>query len=302
MMAQSQRKTGAMTLEQARTSLAEVDAGLAKLGGDREAALIAGADDEAIAKIDERIEGQQRVRRTNADRVSLMQKESDRLAAEKIAREKAAHIERVLAVLAERNVAAAALQKHVIAAERSFREVDRLNSAIRAAWPFSMGDLDAILCTSGGLLLALQSYLYKVGARPALLGGQETPGGTLSFPGGRCPRLEDAHQQHKLPDLADVFADASKHAAAIMHGRRDSPVPAHLVAVAEAASAKIGDVPQGDRAPAAPVQAIERTPAQIELVQLLNEQHRLAMSDRPEDEDLYHRNGARIAQLSEGAL
>jgi hypothetical protein len=301
-MAQSQRKTGAMTLEQARTSLAEVDAGLAKLGGDREAALIAGADDEAIAKIDERIEGQQRVRRTNADRVSLMQKEADRLAAEKVAREKAAHIERVEAVLAERDAAASDLQKHLVNAEKAFREVDRLNQAVRAAWPFGINDLPAILCTPGALLLATQAFLYKVGARPALLGGQETPGGTLSFPGGRCPRFEDAHQQHKLPDLADVFADASKHAAAIMHGRRDSPVPAHLVAVAEAASAKIGDVPQSDRAAAAPAQAIERTPAQIELVQLLNEQHRLAMSDRPEDEDLYHRNGARIAQLSEGAL
>jgi hypothetical protein len=116
-MAQPQRKTGGMTLEQARSSLAEVDAGLAKLAADREAALMAGADDETITKIDERVDAQQRARRTNADRVRLMEAEAERQAAEKIAREKAAHIERVEAKLADRNRAVAKLADLVAAAD-----------------------------------------------------------------------------------------------------------------------------------------------------------------------------------------
>jgi hypothetical protein len=302
-MAQPQRKPADL-LAKAREALAGLESERVDVKRRRDAALLNDADGEAN-RLQGRLEAQERAVRTTAAKVELLEAEVAKEAAERAERERQEKIDAVTALFSQRDAAAAALQDCLIGAERAFREIDEMNAKLREAWPFARVDYAPCLLTGGALFLAVQHFLYKIGARPEPLGGQIPLGGSLSFPGGKCPAWEFTHQPDKLPALVAVFDDATRLATAIMNGNRNSFLSPPLAAIAAAAPVNLADgsistdtgtASNGSGVPSPPI--VERTPQQVELGRLLVRQNELAVLDTPEALAEYILNGKRVAELS----
>jgi hypothetical protein len=307
----SRRNTAANSLAAAQEALQETAEQLKALTARRREVLLAGTDDE-VGAVDAEIEAAQRTQRTRTDRVSVLIEAAEQEAVARRAKEHAALIGRVEAKLAERDRIAAELASHVAAADAALLKLFAVNRQILAAWPWGNGDLGAVLLGDGVTLNALRNEIYRVSGRPPSTGGMPSDPRGPSYPGGKCEDLLWIMMPEKTRPMVAKFAEASAAASVIMRTGRNGPAPAMNGAAhppanaspAEDASANIGDVPQGDRAPAfpapppMPAPAIERTPAQVELAKLLSRQHTLAMSDDPKDEIEYLENGKKIAALS----
>jgi hypothetical protein len=300
-------KTPAELLEAAKQSLTDLQAQIEALREQRDQALLRD-DDPQAARLESRIEGLNRQVRTATDKVRLLEEVAAKEAAERAAQEKQAKIAAVTALFAQRDERAAELQNHLIGAEKAFREIDALNTTLREAWPFSRNDHAPCLLAGGALALSVEHYIFKIGSRLEPPGGQIRPGGSLSFPGGRYPTLQDMYQPEKLPNLTAVFADATGLATAIMNGNRNSFLSAPLAAVAAATPVNLADgsvsttngaASNGGGASSPPiVPAVERTAQQVELSKLLVRQNELAALDTPEALAEYLANGLRVTQLS----
>jgi hypothetical protein len=283
-------------LAKARAALAAIEKELAWLARERDAALLADADDEAIRLYGE-IEGLQRTRRALTDKVALLSVQAAELEAAERAAAREARIVEIERTLIERDAAAADLQDHLRAAEAAFRRVFELGLAARTAWAWPHGRLGGVLSSGSDLRVATMSYLYKIGGRPSALGGEYVVDALPSFPGGKCPRLELLQQPDKLPDLVTEFRQASRYAGDVMRGVAPEPVPASPPDTAGK------NLPVDERSPVMPAVGITGGQSNVptitpEMAEIIRRQVQLAMRDDPESEAEYRRNGELLAAMS----
>jgi hypothetical protein len=192
--------------------------------------------------------------------------------AERIARDQAAHIARVVALLEKRDQAGAELAEHLAAADKAFRRVLELGNAVAAGWPFSGSDQQVAVLAANRVVQAVQLELWRIGGRPFTGGGPGKP--DPSFPGGRCDDHRLRGQVDRLPTLAQALAVATNYAVEIMKGQRPS-TPA--LAIGTQVSERI------------------LTDAEVKLGALLKEQAALANDVTPEGERKYAAVVAEIA-------
>jgi len=196
--------------------------------------------------------------------------------AERIARDQAAHISRVAALLEKRDqVLGVELAETLAKAEQLFRQGIELSERVAAGWPFSGTDQQVAMLAANRIVQAVELELWRIGGRP-FIGGNPLAKHAPSFPGGHCENHQLRAQVDKLPTLAQALTDATNYAVAVMKGQR----------------------------PATPVMAIgtqvgERilTDAEVKLGALLKEQAALANDVTPEGERKYAACVQAIAQV-----
>jgi hypothetical protein len=196
--------------------------------------------------------------------------------AERIARDQAAHVARVEALLAKRDqILGVELAETLAKAERLFREGIALSERVAAGWPFSGQDQIVALLVANPIVRAVQLEIWRVGSRP-FIGGNSLAKAEPSFPGGRCDDHRLRAQPDKLPTLASVLANATGYAVAIMKGQRPSTAP---LAIGSQVEQRILSAPE------------------IKLGELLREQARLADDVTAEGEKKYAAVVAEIATV-----
>jgi hypothetical protein len=303
------RRNGA-ALEQAQQALAEVNSQIEALVARRREALLHGSD-AAVARVDTELEAAQRLQRTRSDRVALLVEQAEAEAAERRAREHAAHILRVERKLEQRDAAAAELASCIAAADAALCKLVSTNRIIQAGWPFGHGHLGAVMLDDGSTVLAVANEIYRVGGRAPVTGGvdlHQVP----TYPGARCADLNFIMMpERSARPLVERFAEATAAAKVIMRtGRNDprptnghaapapttsiEPPPAMQVEQAEDVTSCIPPAQANGNSPPA-----ERTEAQRQLSSLLVEQARLAdLEQTAEVEAAYAEIGRQIAEAT----
>jgi hypothetical protein len=299
-------------LQRAQAAMAGNDADIARLVTERNGLLVRDEVDEAaIAHIDDELAQRQRRQRTLSDRLALLAAEARRAEAEQAAQVHEAKIIEAERLFISRDAAVMDLRDHLVAAEQAYRKVYELGVAARAAWPWEHGRAGGTLTAAHDLTREVSSFLYRIGGRPAQLGGQFPTNVPPSFPGAKCPKIELLQLPDKLPDLAAEYRLASKYASDVMRGLRVDAVPTpsatsglHAVASFESptsAPASPGVTGQSDSIVIAPLPTVSPFKAVYnpELSKILERQNALAsraMSDADERE--YQENCRMIQELS----
>jgi hypothetical protein len=275
-------------LDRARASLATTAAELGQIARARDAALLAD-DDVEVARLDDEIVRLQKVQRTLGDKVAVMVREAERVAAEQAVLAREEQILKVERLFVERDAAVADLRDHLDAAEVAYRRVHALGAEARAGWQWPHGTSGGTMTTGTDLFFATQSYLYKIGSRA---GGADSDAGPR-FPGGKSPRIEDMNQPGSLPDIVHQFQEASRHASNAMRGAKLDAAP---VGGASPAFDGQSDAPVTERLPqTSPL----RAKANPELAQVLSRMNALASRQMSEDDErLYQELGRKVQELS----
>jgi hypothetical protein len=193
--------------------------------------------------------------------------------AERVAKARAANIQRVEALLAKRDQVGAELAAAVKIVDEMFRSLLALGRDIAAAWPLGPHDGSSCILTPGSITRALQHEIFRVGSRPRMLGGQDEPDALTHLPGGMSPTLEFINQPNKVVPLVDVLTLASQHFIEIMRTGKVTPNGTHT---------------QIEQRP--------RTDAEIRLSDLLKEQ--AALASDPAGEERYQANLTEIAKIT----
>jgi hypothetical protein len=269
----------AAALQVAQITLQEIQARIAEVTSQRDAALLAGEPATAIRKFYNELVEQRHIEQTEADRIRLLEAEVERQRIERQAREKASLIGRVEAKFKARSDAAAELEQAIKTADRAFRKIVDLSVECDAAWPFKAEERTAAMVSPPAIATAASHELYRTGARPRLYGGQDKgPHAGLHFPGGKCPALALINLPGDIPSISSVLRDAGNYASQVMRTGK-GVIPATAVApVAE------------ENAPP------PRTEAQERLNELLQQQMKLSMN--PADEKAYMLVVAEISKVS----
>jgi hypothetical protein len=287
-------------LQRAQAALASNDADIARLADRRNALLLEDVLDEAaIARLDADLARHEHKRRTLGDRLVLLGAEQARLDAEAAAAAREARIVEVERTLVERDAAVMDLRDALVSANRAFQRAHELNIQIRAGWGWGHGKLGGTLTASSDLTQAVSAFLFKVGGRPPLTGGEFQPNATPQFPGARCPRLEWQQTPDRCPDLAAVYRLASKYASDAMRGI--TPVPEPVPASSDTTGKNL---PVAEQSPVMPAVGITGTQSpnvptlSAQMVEILRRQAELAMRDDPASEAEYLRNGELLREMS----
>jgi hypothetical protein len=272
-------------LAKAQQALASNDADIARLVEQRNALLVRDeVDYTEVERIDGELARHQRRQKTLTDRLSLLAAETQREAAEQAAQAREAKIIETERIFIERDAAVDDLKVHLERAEAAFRRVHELNLEARAGWEWAHGRAGGTMTAASDLVRETASFLYKIGGRPAPLGGQFPPNVPPAFPGAKCPKIELLQSPARLPDLAAEYRLASKYASDVMRGVRVDTAPA--------STASPGDARQSaptDTGPLPQVSPLKATP-DPELSKLLARQNALvngpmdAAADRLYDE------------------
>jgi hypothetical protein len=296
------KKSPANRLEQTRRDQAEANNKIGELEAARNLALLDDKDAEA-ARLDAELETLRRLARGYCDKIALLEAEAERQEAERRVREHASLIGRIEKKLAERDAAGAELQTAITKCDELFRRMVGLSRAIDTAWPWPASDRPPLLLPPGAIRAAIEHELFRVGARPMLLGGQDQDGAGLNFPGGKCPKLEWTGVPDHIPALTAVLREASQHASRLMRSGKntaghDFAAPAAAVAkLTNGAAAHPVILPASPPASTEPPPADNRTPAQARLAALLQKQAELANDDTPGGEEAYRAVVAEIASI-----
>ncbi len=256
-MAPLKKVDTAAALAKAREVLAAINGRMAKLGQDREAALI-GDDDGEVFKLDQQIEESERLARTGRDRIRLLEMIARKEEAERVAKRRAALIERIGAKFAERDREAVELQKDLTSADARFRKMIELANECAAAWPWEQSQIHAAGLSPATIKTLVSYELFRVGARP-FLGGRPGEVAQQDFPGGQAPTLHLRGQPEAVKPLGDAMREASAYAGRVMRGEIVAPRPEPPPNVSE----KIDPAPQQPPAEAPPPVGT-RTAAQIQ--------------------------------------
>jgi hypothetical protein len=283
-------------LAKAQADLAENDQAIAGLAAERNALLLQDdVDETAVERVDGELARHQRRQMTLTDRLSLLAAEAQREAAEQAAQVHEAKIIEAERLFIARDAAAMELRDHLAAAEAAFRKVYELGVAARAAWPWEHGRAGGTLTTAHDLVREVGAFLYKIGGRPALLGGQFPANVPPAFPGAKCPRIELLQLPDKLPDLAAEYGAASRYASDVMRGVvRVDAVPPSPASPGVAAEAPATTPPVVAAAAGPNVPSIGP-----EVRKLLERQNALASRDMSEaDEREYQENSRLIQEMS----
>jgi hypothetical protein len=267
-------------LKKAHDAQAAIVAQIADKEAARNAALLAGDDAAAVAKIDGEIAALHHAERTEADRIKLLEQEAEREEGLARAKRRAELIGRVKARIAERDQVGAELEKKLGEAVKLFRRAHEIGLEASAMWSWNESDRIAIGLSGMELKLMVMHYIFKVGSVVNPLGGLPFHHMAQSFPGGQNPKpTEWAMRPDKVPSLTEALALRSKFATRVLDGGT----------IGKAARTTAPD-PIG----AAPA----RTAAEARLSDLLNRQAALANDLTPRGEQKYKAVVAEIAKLS----
>jgi len=203
--------------------------------------------------------------------------------AESQAREKAGLISRVSGKHEQLVAAATELSQYLAKADAAFRQMLKLAGEVRAAWAWQPHDLPPLLLSEPAIVAAVEHELYRIGARPALLGGQQRPG--VSFPGGKSPRLELRGVPDQITPLAEMAQQASKLASEIMRTGRSTSGATIVATVVDGVPAALLKEPP------------PLTAQQQRLAELNGELARLANDVSAEGEKAYQACVAEIAKV-----
>jgi hypothetical protein len=205
-----------------QAALEEANAKLAELNEQRNAALLEDRNADAIA-LGVEATNLKLSARAHEDKIQLLRDLAERESDERLAKQKAALIERVEEMLADRDTAAAELAAAIRQADGAFRKMLDHGQAVIASWPWASHDIDAMLLSPRAVILSITHEFYKVGARPRNFGGADRPGDGIDFPGGVCPDHRLRNLQEQIKPLVDVCAAGSTLASSIMRiGRSTS--------------------------------------------------------------------------------
>jgi chromosome segregation ATPase len=206
------RSTVADHLERAREALAETNRQLAELGERREAALLSD-DDGEIEPIDRELDHLERVARTQADRVRLLERQAANEDAARQSKRRQEHIARIEQQLAEADKIAGEVQRAAGQYAASFRRLVDLRREIAAAWNWSTNEIDLAALSAAAVVRLLAAELYRVAAAPVVAGDVV---GRCDLPGAACPDVTLALEPDKITPFAVAIRDASAHAISIM--------------------------------------------------------------------------------------
>jgi hypothetical protein len=279
-------------LERARAALAANAEALARLIRERDAALVADADDEAT-QIYDRIEALQRTQRALTDKVTLLSAQAAEFEAAEAAKAREAKIAAAESLLSQRLRLAEELAGHVKAADECFLRLLAANRVIEAAWPWEpTRHAGAVLLGDRPMLMALKNEIYRVAGRPNPLGGLPDHADGPGYPGGHPELLQWAQMPEKsAAPMADKFELASRAASQIMRvGRVVDAVP-------------YSNAGQAEQSPARPAVGITGGQSNVptitpEMAEIISRQMQLALRDDPESEAEYLRNGELLAAMS----
>jgi hypothetical protein len=267
-------------LEKARTAHAAIITQIADKEAARNAALLAGDDATAVAKIDGEIATLQQADRTEGDRIKLLEAEVEKEEGLARAKRRADLIVHIKAKIAERDQVGAELEKKLGEAVKLFRRAHEIGLEASAMWSWNESDRIAIGLSGMELKLMVMHHIFKVGSVVNPLGGLPFHHMAQSFPGGQNPKpTEWAMRPDKVPSLTEALALRSKFATRVLDGGT----------IGKAARTTAPD-PIG----AAPA----RTAAEARLSDLLNRQAALAHDLTPRGEQKYKVVVAEIAKLS----
>jgi hypothetical protein len=210
-------------LDRARASHVETTNKIGRLEAERNDALLRD-DDKTAARLDAELEDLRRLSRAQRDKIGLLEAKAEREAAEARVKEKLGLIERIEWKLTERDAAAAELQAAIEGADKAFRKMINLARDVRAAWPWAAHDLPPMLIGEAAIVAAVKHELFRVGARPALGGGQDKPGSTISFPGGVAPRIELVGSPGSVAPLGEIARGSTALASQIMRTGKSTGV------------------------------------------------------------------------------
>jgi hypothetical protein len=209
------KKDASGPLDRARAAHVETTNKIGRLEAERNDALLRD-DDKTAVRLDAEVEELCRLSRAQRDKIGLLDAKAERQAAEARVKEKIGLIERIEKKLGERDAAAAELQATLEQADKAFRKMINLARDVRAAWPWAAHDLPPMLLGDAAIVAAVKHELFRVGARPALGGGQDKPGSTISFPGGVAPRIELAGLPGSVTPLGEVARGSTALASEFM--------------------------------------------------------------------------------------
>jgi hypothetical protein len=296
-------RSTAAALDRSRAALTEIGAKLAELDGKREERLLRGDSAVVIAKLDAELAGLEHARKTEIDRIKLLEIQSEREAGARRLRERASLIERFAKKLNDADAIAIELQDDVARVEQKFRQIISLREEARAAFAVHSSHAIAAAPAAEGCALVgsavqmlLAFELYRIGARPSFGGDHSVPR-QVEFPGARCPRLEWSLQPEKIMPFAEALKRASEFAVKLLRDElalppaASEPPPAAVATNGNAAAAPL-PVPAAIEAPPMP-----RLAEPGELAGLLARQAELANDPSPEGEAAYAAVVARISEL-----
>src|SRR5262249_50706021 len=152
-------------------------------------------------RLDGELETLRREMRMLRSKVQFLEGEAAREEQAAVVKRKQEQILRIEKKLVERDAVAAELQRHLGAAKQGVRKGSGLSEQVLPTWSFASADIAAGLLTGPTLATAVATELFRVGARPRLLGGQEEKY-EVDFPGGRCPDHRLLGLPKQLPELS----------------------------------------------------------------------------------------------------
>jgi len=265
-------------LKKAHDAQAAIVAQIADKEAARNAALLAGDDAAAVAKIDGEIAALHHAERTEADRIKLLEQEAEREEGLARAKRRAELIGRVKARIAERDQVGAELEKKLGEAVKLFRRAHEIGLEASAMWSWNESDRIAIGLSGMEFKLMVMHHIFKVGSVVNPLGGLPFHHMAQSFPGGQNPKpTEWAMRPDKVPSLTEALALRSKFATRVLDG---------------------GTIGKAARTTAPDPTVPARTDAEARLSQLLNRQAALAQEISPDSEQKYKAVVAQIVAVT----
>lgn len=307
-------------LAQARSDLETVEQRITELEATRRQALLEDDDTNAV-ELAKKLDGLHQAARTLRDKTALLAEQIEQEKREDAARQRAERVDEFSRKLAEADKVASRMQGTVAKLEGEFREVIRLRTEARAAWPAGgVSHINAVADTpegcamSPGAVRALLSYeLFRTSYRP-FLGGAPGERMQVSLPGSACPDMRLQGTPEKITPLAETLRRASAYALEIMQGI-DNPAPPTLPRRAETMAVPETLPSPEASSPPSPVPAPQAAPqvADVNLrnvvvptgvsrsgrtwAQLLAEQMRLASG--PQNEQIEREYENVLAELAE---
>jgi hypothetical protein len=163
---------------------------------------------------------------------------------ERITKARAAQIERIEALAAERDQVGHELAAAVKILDEAFRKLIALAREITDALPLGAHDPAACLLSPGSITRALQHEIFRVGSRPHLLGGQDEPDALINLPGGLSPAIELVNAPDRITPFVKALAQASQYLSQIMRTGAAAPTNGGYVEqrVLSATEAKLADL------------------------------------------------------------
>jgi len=191
--------------------------------------------------------------------------------AERVAKDRAAQIDRIEEKLAARDQVGAELAAAVKIADEAFHKLITIGRDIAAELPSPVDPATCLLSVSA-IVRATQHELFRVGRKPRLYGGQDEIG-VADFPGGAAPSITVLNEPGKVPALTEELAAASGYLLRALRsgGAIVTPATSRPLSAAESQladlhrrQAELAESPDADAEYAAIVNEIAALSAEIE--------------------------------------